>query len=55
MNLKSRLKPFTAVALTALAVASLTAGCSDAKKLQDAACCNDFKIGTDMSAVNWGR
>jgi len=53
MNLKSRLKPFTAVALTALAISALTSGCSDAKALQDAACCSDFKVGTDMSAVNW--
>jgi hypothetical protein len=53
MNLKSRLKPITAVAITALAISALTSGCSDAKNLQDAACCSDFKIGTDMSAVNW--
>jgi len=54
MNLKSRLKPFTAVAFTALAVSTLVAGCSDLKDAQDAACCNEFEAGADMTNVDFG-
>ncbi len=53
MKSKSRLKPIAAVAFTALAISTLASGCSDAKNLQDAACCKDFEVGTDMSNVNW--
>ena len=53
MILKS-LKPLTALALTALAISSMGTGCSDAKALQDAACCKEFAVGTDMSAVDFG-
>ena len=52
MNLKS-LKPLTAIALTALVISSMSTGCSDAKALKDAACCEGFKIGTDMSGVDF--
>jgi len=54
MNLKSRLKPFSALAFTSLVIASLGAGCSDVKNLQDAACCDAFKVGTDMTDVDFG-
>jgi hypothetical protein len=54
MNLKNRLKPFSAVALTALAISTLGAGCSAVKDAQDAACCSEFKAGEDMSTVNFG-
>jgi hypothetical protein len=54
MNLKNRLKPFTAVAFTALAVSTLVAGCSDLKNAQDAACCNEFEAGADMTNVDFG-
>ncbi|MEO7037754.1 MAG: hypothetical protein ABI335_28350 [Polyangiaceae bacterium] len=49
MILKNRLKSFTALAVTALAVSSLGAGCSAVKDAQGALCCSDFKIGTDMT------
>src|SRR6188768_2341977 len=51
MNLKNRLKPFTAVAFTALTISTLVAGCSD---LKDAACCKEFEAGADMSNVDFG-
>jgi hypothetical protein len=54
MNLKSRLKPFAAVAFTALAVSTLVAGCSDLKEAQDAACCKEFEAGADMTNVDFG-
>src|SRR6187402_1668066 len=54
MNLKSRLKSFSALAVTALAVSSAVAGCSDAKALQDAACCTGFEVGADMTNVDFG-
>jgi len=53
MNLKSRLKPFSALAFTSLVIASLGAGCSDVKNLQDAACCDGFKVGTVMTAADF--
>lgn len=54
MNLKSRLKPFTALAFTALTLSSLGAGCSAVKDAQEAACCKGFEVGTDMTAVDFG-
>ena len=54
MNLKSRLKPFTAVAFAALALSTVVAGCSDLKNAQDAACCTEFKAGEDMASVDFG-
>ncbi|HKO52486.1 MAG TPA: hypothetical protein VJV79_32485 [Polyangiaceae bacterium] len=54
MNLKSRLKPFTAVAFTALALSTVVAGCSDLKDAQDAACCKEFEAGADMTNVDFG-
>lgn len=54
MNLKNRLKPFTAVAFTALAISTLVAGCSDLKDAQDAACCKEFQAGADMTDVDFG-
>jgi hypothetical protein len=54
MNLKSRLKPFAAVAFTALAVSTVVAGCSDLKEAQDAACCSEFEAGADMTNVDFG-
>jgi len=53
MNLKSRLKPFTALAFTALTVSSLGAGCSDLKDVQDAACCKGFEAGKVMTAADF--
>ena len=49
----SRLKPFSALAFTSLVIASLGAGCSDVKNLQDAACCDGFKVGTVMTAADF--
>src|SRR6188768_3482584 len=54
MNLKNRLKPFTAVAFAALALSTVVAGCSDLKNAQDAACCSEFKAGEDMASVDFG-
>src|SRR6478752_2630671 len=54
MNLKNRLKPFTAVAFSALSVSTLIAGCSDLKEAQDAACCKEFEAGADMTNVDFG-
>ncbi len=54
MNLKSRLKPFTAVAFTALTISTVVAGCSDLKDAQDAACCKEFEAGADMTKVDFG-
>src|SRR4051812_45799860 len=54
MNLKSRLKPFAAVAFSALAISTFIAGCSDIKDAQDAACCKEFEAGADMSGVDFG-
>ena len=54
MNLKNRLKPFTALAFTALTISSLGAGCSAVKDAQEAACCKGFEVGTDMTAVDFG-
>ena len=54
MNLKSRLKPLSAVAFAALAVSTFVAGCSDVKNAQDAACCTAFKVGVDMTDVDFG-
>jgi len=54
MNLKSRLKPFSAVAFSALAVSTLIAGCSDVKNAQEAACCTAFEVGADMTNVDFG-
>lgn len=54
MNLKSRLKPFSALVVVSLAASSMAAGCSDAKALQDAACCKGFEVGTDMTNVDFG-
>src|SRR6478609_873617 len=30
-----------------------TNGCSEAQQALDSACCKDFQVGADMSAVNW--
>lgn len=54
MILKSRLKPFTALAFTALTLSSLGAGCSAVKDAQDAACCKGFEVGADMTDVDFG-
>ncbi|HYQ41024.1 MAG TPA: hypothetical protein VER11_03630 [Polyangiaceae bacterium] len=54
MNLKNRLKPFTAVAFSALALSTVIAGCSDLKDAQDAACCKEFEAGADMTNVDFG-
>ena len=54
MNLKNRLKPFTAVAFTALALSTVVAGCSDIQDVQDAACCDEFEVGVDMTNVDFG-
>ena len=54
MNLKSRLKPFTALAFCALTISTVVAGCSDIKNAQDAACCSEFKAGEDMASVDFG-
>ena len=54
MILKNRLKPFTAVALSAVVISSLAAGCSAVKDMQGAACCSEFAVGQDMSSVDFG-
>lgn len=54
MNLKNRFKPLTAVALSALTLSTLVAGCSDLKDAQDAACCKEFEAGKDMTGVDFG-
>src|SRR6478752_5271828 len=54
MNLKNRLKPFTAVAFSVLALSTVIAGCSDISKVQDAACCKEFEAGADMTNVDFG-
>ena len=54
MILKNRLKSFTALAVTALAVSSLSAGCSAVKDAQSAACCSEFEVGKDMTQVDFG-
>jgi len=54
MIFKKRLKPFAAVALTAVVISSLAAGCSAVKGVQDAACCKEFVVGQDMTSVDFG-
>jgi len=54
MNLRSRLKPFTAIAFTALAVTTLGAGCSDIKDAQEGLCCTAFQVGVDMTNADFG-
>lgn len=51
---KNRLMPITALAFTALAIASASAGCSAVKDAQDAACCKEFEVGADMTKVDFG-
>ncbi|HEY1536729.1 MAG TPA: hypothetical protein VGF76_22060, partial [Polyangiaceae bacterium] len=53
MIFKKRLKPFTAVALSAVVVSSLAAGCSAVKDVQGAACCTAFKVGTTMKGTDF--
>jgi len=54
MILKNRLKPLGLIAFSALAISSLSAGCSAVKDAQDAACCKDFEVGVDMTNVDFG-
>jgi hypothetical protein len=54
MILKNRLKPFTAFALTAVAISSLSAGCSAVKDAQNAACCSEFVVGQDLVNADFG-
>jgi hypothetical protein len=54
MNLKSRLKPLGLVAFSALAISTLSAGCSAVKDAQSAACCTEFEVGVDMTNTNFG-
>jgi hypothetical protein len=53
MILNKRLKSFTAVALSALVVSSLAAGCSAVKDAQSAACCDGFKVGKTMTTADF--
>jgi len=57
MNLKSRLKPFTALAMCAVAVPLLISACNSdnpLSKAQDGLCCNNFAVGADMSGQDFG-
>ena len=54
MNLKNRLKPLGLLAFSALAISSVTAGCSAVKDAQDAACCKEFVVGQDMTGADFG-
>jgi len=51
---KNRLRPIAALAFSALAIATLGAGCSAVKDAQDAACCKAFVVGQDMSHADFG-
>src|SRR6188768_3752046 len=57
MNLKSRLKPFTALAFCAVAVSSLISACNSDNPLSKAAdglCCKNFAVGADLSEQDFG-
>jgi len=57
MNLKSRLKPFTALALCAVAVPMLASACNSDDPLASAAdglCCKTFVVGADLSEADFG-
>ncbi len=57
MNLKSRLKPFTALALCAVTVPLLISACNSDDPLGSATeglCCNNFAVGADLSAQDFG-
>ncbi len=57
MKSKSRLKPFAALALSAVAVPLLISACNSDNPLssvQDGLCCSNFKIGADMSGQDFG-
>jgi hypothetical protein len=54
MIFKKRLKPLTAVALSAVVISSLAAGCSAVKDAQNGLCCTAFVVGTDMTNADFG-
>ncbi len=57
MNLKSRLKPFTALALCAVTVPLLISACNSDDPLGSAAeglCCKNFAVGADLSGQDFG-
>jgi hypothetical protein len=51
---KSRLKPLGLFAFSALAISTLSAGCSAVKDAQSAACCTEFEVGVDMTNTDFG-
>ncbi len=57
MMLKNRLKPLSALVLTALTVPLFVAGCSSDNPLSQAQaglCCTKFVVGADMTGVDFG-
>lgn len=57
MMLKNRLKPLSALALTALTIPMLAVGCGSdnpLSKAQEGLCCTKFVAGADMSGVDFG-
>ena len=57
MNLKSRLKPFTALAICAVTVPLLISACNSDDPLGSATeglCCKNFAVGADLSGQDFG-
>ena len=57
MNLKSRLKPFTALAFCAVSVPLMISACNSDNPLSSAAdglCCKNFAVGADLSGQDFG-
>jgi len=57
MNLKNRLKPFTALTICAVAVPLLISACNSDNPLgsaQDGLCCKNFQVGADLSGQEFG-
>ena len=57
MNLKSRLKPFTALAFCVVVVPSMISACSSDNPLssaQEGLCCKNFAVGADLSGQDFG-
>jgi len=51
-----RFQPLTALAITGLAISTLTAGCSDnpLAAAADGLCCKQFSVGADLSGADFG-
>jgi hypothetical protein len=48
-----RFQPLTALAITGLAIASLTTGCDKVEDAQKDLCCSEFQVGADLSTVDF--